>query len=38
MTDLPGSTPYHVFLAAIEAEQLIPDRVGSPTQVDRPAT
>ena len=31
MTDLPGSTPYHVFLAAIEAEQLILDRVGSPT-------
>ena len=24
MTDLPGSTPYHVFLAAIEAERLIP--------------
>jgi mannose-6-phosphate isomerase len=31
MTDLPGSTPYHVFLAAIEAERLVPDRVDSPT-------
>ena len=30
MTDLPGSSPYHIFLAAIEAERLIPDRVGSP--------
>lgn len=32
MTELPGSSPYHIFLAAIEAERLIPDRASdSPT-------
>lgn len=31
MTDLPGSSPYHLFLAAIEAERLIPDRTIAPS-------
>jgi len=30
MTDLPASTPYHVFLAASEAERFLPDYADGP--------